>query len=121
MAIVGVVYNRYGSHWSASSILFLYYLKKGIRFERSEGKAADMYGPIEEDNFSDLDNSPASPSPCKGPSTSGVQHPTRVGQQKSTNPDWNSDGSSNLKIVEVKEISSTRKLDINSSEDEGFP
>ena len=81
-----------------------------------------MYGPIEEHDFSsDLDNYPASPSPSKGPSTSGHQQPTGVGQQKSTNPDWNSDGSSDLEIVEVKSISSTRKLDVNSSEDEGFP
>ena len=40
---------------------------------------------------------------------------------KSTNPDWNSDGSSDLEIVEVERISSTIKLDVNSSEDEGFP
>ena len=79
-----------------------------------------MYGPIEEDDFSsDLDNYPASPSPSKGPSTSGHQQPTGVGQQ-STIPDWDSDGSSDLEIVEVKSISSTRKLDVNSSEDEGF-
>ena len=80
-----------------------------------------MYGPIEGDDFSDLDNFPASPSPRKGPSTSGLQQPTGVGQQKSTNPDWNSGGSSDLEIVEVKEISSSIKLDVNSSEDEGFP
>jgi len=73
-----------------------------------------MCGPIEEDDFSDL-----------GPSTSGLQLPTGEGQRKSTNPDWNSDGSSDLEIVEVKEISSTKKqsikLDVDSSEDEGFP
>lgn len=81
-----------------------------------------MYGPIEDDDFSDLDNSPASPSPCEGPSTSGPHYPmSGVGQQKSTNLDWNSDESSDLEIVEVKKNSSTRKLDVTSSEDEAFP
>ena len=80
-----------------------------------------MYGIMEDDDSSDLDNFPASLSPCEGLSTSGLQQPTGAGQQNTTNPDWNSDGSSDLEIVEVKEISSTRKLDVSSSEDEGFP
>lgn len=70
-------------------------------FERSEGEAADMYGPIEEDDFSDVSD--------LGPSTSGLQLPTGVRQQKSTNLDWNSDESSDLEINEVKEIPSTIK------------
>lgn len=98
--LLRLVYSRYGSHWS-SSMLSLYYWKQVFAFERSEGEAADMYGPIEEDDFSDVSD--------LGPSTSGLQLPTGVRQQKSTNPDWNSDESSDLEINEVKEIPSTIK------------
>ena len=97
------------------------YVKQEFAFERSEGEAADMYGTIEDDDFSDPGNFPTSPSPCKGPSTSGFQQCTGVGEQTSTYPGWNSDGSSDLEIVEVKEISSIRKPNVNSSEDEDFP
>ena len=99
----------------------MYYLKGEFAFERSKQEAPDMYGIIEDDDSSDLDNFPASLSPCEGLSTSGLQLPTGAEQQNATNPDWNRDGSSDLEIVEVKEISSTRKLDVNWSEDEGFP
>ena len=45
-----------------------------------------MYGAIEDDDFSDPGNFPTSPSPCKGPSTSGLQQSTGVGEQTSTYP-----------------------------------
>ena len=78
-----------------------------------------MYGTIEDDNFSDPGNFRTSPLPSKGLSTSGLQQSTGLGEQTSTYPGWNSNISSELVIV--KDISSIRKLEVNSSEDEDFP
>ena len=60
-----------------------------------------MYGAIADDDVQDIDSSPASPSLSKGPSTSTLQQGAEVG--------WDSEGSSDLEIVEVKGIPSTGK------------